>query len=477
MKNLFSFLVSFIILSNLSAQITIKTFGDSNSDENFMNEDRWSEILRKGNKYNILSYAAAGATLYGVQRQIAYAESMNAGPKDVAVVMVGTNDALNLTIDATWKQDYKLMVQNSLINAGFNASKIILIAPSESTQGTGDYATKMALVHQYVKEIASELGTQFIDLYDEAFFVVQRSKPLTVYNLPAQTLGDAVHLSGKGQAMLAYMVLEKIKSFPVNTPGQARVKIWGAGSAMAGQSSYHSHFVQLFAEQTGRSYENYSVAGTGLGDASTGPDEFYYTRQHANDGIKDIAIFLYGNNDGNGTDEWIARYERYITESFINNGYDKRNLVLMTATRAENLATQNPTDYARIGAANDNIRLAASRLGITLLDIERLVPKTLYSDAYHLSDDGNQFVADLLQQTFSQSPPPNALPIKANSLKITWVSANTFKATFIASQTTNTERFRIMYSEDGINFKEAYSIVPEKLESEKTYTFTFKTNN
>jgi lysophospholipase L1-like esterase len=475
MKNLLSFFLGMFLFLQLSAQ-TIKTFGDSNSDENFANEDKWSEIIRKKTNYNVLSYAAAGATLSGVQRQIAYAESMNAGPKDIAVMMVGTNDALNLTIDAAWKADYKQIVQTGLINAGYNANKIILIAPSEATQATGDYATKMSQVHQYVKEVASELGTQFIDLYDEAYFIVKRSKPLTVYNMAANGIGDEVHLSGTGQALLAYMVMEKIKKFPNKISGDARVKIWGAGSAMAGQSSYHSHFVQLFAEQTGRTYENYSVAGTGLGSAATGPDEFYYTRQHANDGVKDIAIFLYGNNDGSGDPSWIATYEKYITESFINNGYQKKNLVLMTATRAGNLSTQNPGDFTRIGAANDNIRLAAQRLGITLLDIEKEVPKTMYSDAYHLSDDGMQYVANMLEQAFLDVT-PNPLPIKANSLKITWVSPHTFKATFIASQTTNTERFRLMYSEDGINFKEAYSLVPEKLEAEKQYTFTFKTNN
>ncbi|HVG41921.1 MAG TPA: SGNH/GDSL hydrolase family protein, partial [Chitinophagaceae bacterium] len=212
------------------------------------------------------------------------------------------------------------------------------------------------------------------------------------------------------------------------------------------------------------------------GGANDGPEEFYYTRQRANEGIKEIAIFLYGNNDGSGDPSWIAKYEQYITESFINNGYDKKNLILMTATRAGSLETQNPGDFARIGAANDNIRLAASRLGITLFDIEKLVPKNMYSDAYHLNDDGNQYVADMLEQAYS-SGASTPLPVKANSLKISWVSPNTFKATFIASQTTNTERFRLMYSEDGINFKEAYSLVPEKIESEKQYTFTFKTNN
>ena len=101
MKNIFSFLLAFFILSNLSAQITVKTFGDSNSDENFMNEDRWSEIIRKTTNYNILSYAAAGATLSGVQRQLAYAVSLNAGAQDMAVVLVGRNDALVFPIEET----------------------------------------------------------------------------------------------------------------------------------------------------------------------------------------------------------------------------------------------------------------------------------------------------------------------------------------------------------------------------------------
>jgi lysophospholipase L1-like esterase len=471
MKNLFSFLVGLCLLSTtLNAQISISSFGDSNSDENFANEDRWSEIIRKITTYTVQSYAAAGSTIYNLEAQF----NRVTGAKDIAVVQIGTNDALRMTIDAKWKADYKSIIQAGLIDKGFQPGRIYLIAPSESTQGSGRYGQNMAIVHQYVKELASELGTQFIDLYDEAFFIAKRSIPLTVYNLPANALGDDVHLSGKGQALLADLVLERVKTLPVAIPGEGRIKIWGSGSAMAGQSTYHSHFVQLFAEETGRQYISYAIAGTGLGSEREDNTQFYYTRQRANDGVKDIAIFLYGNNDGNGSAEWIARYEQYITESFINNGYQKKNLVLMTATRHPSLAEQSLNDYNRIGAANDNIRLAAARLGITLMDIERDVPKDMYADAYHLNDDGNRFVANKLEQFFSA---PTILPIKTNSLKITWISPNTFRATFIASQTTNTERFRLMYSEDGKNFREAYSIVPEKLESEKQYTFTFKTNN
>ncbi len=470
MKNLCFVLLSFLFYSSLAAQVTISSFGDSNSDENFMNEDRWSEILRKITTYTINSYAIAGSNIYNLESQFGKV----VGTKDVAVIQIGTNDALRLSVDAKWKADYKAIVATGLITKGFLPSKIYLVAPSESAQGTGDYGQKMALVHQYVEEISKELGTQFIDLYDEAYFIIKRSTPLTVYNLPATALGDDVHLSGKGQSLLAEMVLEKVKMFPATIPGEARVKIWGAGSAMAGQSTYHSHFVQLFAEETGRQYSNYSIAGTGLGSEREDNTQFYYARQKANDGVKDIAIFLYGNNDGSGSAEWIARYEQYITESFINNGYQKKNLILMTITRNPNLEIEKKQDYDRIGAANENIRLAAGRLGITLMDIEREVPKQMYADDYHLNDDGNRFVANKLEQFFSA---PSILPVKANSLKITWISNNTFKATFTASQTTNTERFRLMYSEDGKNFKEAYSIIPEKLESEKQYSFTFKTNN
>jgi predicted peptidase len=65
------------------------------------------------------------------------------------------------------------------------------------------------------------------------------------------------------------------------------------------------------------------------------------------------------------------------------------------------------------------------------------------------------------------------LPIKTHSLSVVHNQDGSFTASFIASATTNTKNFVLMYSSDGKNYIPVHVEVPDMLE-ERRYTFNFK---
>jgi len=395
--------------------------------------------------------------------------------------MFGTNDALQGLVNGKWKQDYKKMIQESFIDAGYEKSKLFIAAPTDNARtdvATAEYLKNMEQVHTFVEQIAKELEIGFIDLYKETRWMILEAPYGTIYWKEKWRLGDNVHLSQTGHGLLAGMLKDAITPLPQPMPGQLRVKLFGAGSAMAGISSYRTHFEHLFSLETGRNYYNYSVFGTGLGDPSSDTTQFYYQRRHAEDGVRDISIFLYGNNDGDGSASWKQRYKQYIEEGFINKGYDKNKLVIMTITMHPGLQQENVVAWNRITAANESIRQISQELGIKLLDIQSRItalsnPENYFSDMYHINDAANRLVADWLKSSFTTI----SLPVKPNSLKIKSNADGSYSASFIASQTTETKEFILMYSEDGKNFRPVYHLFPEKLVAEKPYSFTFTINN
>ncbi|HEU0064288.1 MAG TPA: hypothetical protein VFQ58_04620, partial [Flavisolibacter sp.] len=68
---------------------------------------------------------------------------------------------------------------------------------------------------------------------------------------------------------------------------------------------------------------------------------------------------------------------------------------------------------------------------------------------------------------------PQPLPIKTHSLRVIHNMDGSFTASFIASASTTTKEFVMMYSNDGKSFIPVKVILPDML-AEKTYTFNFK---
>lgn len=112
------------------------------------------------------------------------------------VVAYGTNDASGgNTADATWKSQYKDLVQN-IINYGYDPQKIVM--------GTPPYQSLRPTMPSFVEkigEIATELGTKFYDAYAD-----------TLANGGDSLLYDGIHMNAAGHAIFAAGVLDVINS-------------------------------------------------------------------------------------------------------------------------------------------------------------------------------------------------------------------------------------------------------------------------
>lgn len=411
MKNAITFLLV-ILFFNVSAQVNLKTFGDSNTEFwiDLPKEKKWAFLASTEMGVTLENYAHAGATIYGNNGLEGERAKAAGGAKDYVTFMFGTNDAANQpqTVTDTWKQDYKRFIKESFIDAGYDKNKLILISPNynpESGQAS-HYLPTLKKVKEYCREIAQELGIQYIDFYAALKYGMEEAPVNSVYkNTPSHWL-DGLHLNYRGHRFLADLVIEKIK--PVAAGGTQYIKLFGAGSAMAGASAYTHNFAHLLGRLLGKSYHNYAIAGTGVTANFAGDTaQLDVQKKHAGDGDKGIALFLYGNNDGNGSDAWKNAYKGGI-QHFIDAGYGRQNLVIITQALNPSLANSDAANYNRLKEANTAIRKVAAELNIRLLDLETLSLEALgFADDYHLGDKGNETVAQKLKELFSTSLPNN----------------------------------------------------------------------
>jgi hypothetical protein len=97
----------------------------------------------------------------------------------------------------------------------------------------------------------------------------------------------------------------------------------------------------------------------------------------------------------------------------------------------------------------------------------------IYSGLVKTANSQNmwQWLYGFTRTTSSIQPQP--LPVKTHSLSVIHNTDGSFTASFIASASTSTKEFVMMYSNDGKNFIPVKVIIPDML-AEKTYTFNFK---
>ena len=377
----------------------MKLLGDGNTDtgspHNVPREARWPSLMAAELGLTVSNSGRHGAGIDALEELKARAGD---APRDYAVFMYGTEDARR-EVTARWKADYKLSIQ-AFLAAGHPASKVIVVSPmynpdAKAAVPDGDaYLSRLAQVRAYCREIASELGVRFVDLYGGMAEMYAVTEPYTVYKqTPAVLCDGPFFLSRHGHRYLADLIRQELHP-PAYKGGKCRAKLFGAGSAMAGPSTHLHSFVRLFGDKTARHSENYAVAGTGVVGGGNNLDAL---QKHAADGERDIVFLLYGNNDGSGNPKWKADYKEQIRAGFLEAGYEPKRVVLMTVTMAPGLETAKKEDWDRMRAANVSIREIAAELGLTLVDLERRYAKAeWYADDYHLNDVANADLADHL---------------------------------------------------------------------------------
>ena len=97
----------------------------------------------------------------------------------------------------------------------------------------------------------------------------------------------------------------------------------------------------------------------------------------------------------------------------------------------------------------------------------------IYSGIVKTANNQNmyQWLYGFTRTTSSIQPQP--LPIKARSLTVNHNADGSYTASFIASASTSTKEFVMMYSANGKDFIPVKVVIPDML-AEKTYTFNFK---
>jgi lysophospholipase L1-like esterase len=384
-----------------TADKAYRAFGDESTNlagfQNIDPEARYPSLLVGTMGFASLDVFAPGSTgihgASGLEGQRSHATDQ---PHGFASFFYGNVDADSGVIDEAWRDDYRTYLQ-SFLDAGYPADHLVLVSPSYLPTADGAVQARLAQAREYTSAIANELGLRFVDLYADMKRMNDAAGDpaleYSVYAMPPTAFNEGLWLTQRGHALLADLVRVALVP-PTYMGGQARAKLFGAGSAMAGISSYRHSFVQLFGELTHRHPENYAVAGTGVAGGTN--DLAALKLEHADDGERDVVLFLYGNNDGNGTPDWKASYKAQL-QYFLDEGYAPGHVVVMTITMSPNLATNNPNDWARMRAANVSIRELAAELGIVLVDLEtRYALTSWYADDYHLNDAANVDLAGLL---------------------------------------------------------------------------------
>ena len=261
-----------------------------------------------------------------------------------------------------------------------------------------------------------------------------------------------------------------------------QIKMFGAGTfASTTYTDIYKTFPGLFAKDYSLTIKGYNPFGGGLGDRECIQTSFCRQREGGAEGEKRIAVFHYGTNDGPSAQFqlWEDKYVQYIQESFLDIGYNKNFLVITTIPWHPDMEKtedkkQNAINYKVL--TNPAIRRVAARLGIALLDLEKIMqeasnPDPLYADLYHLSEAGHKYVYDYFRRCL---PVNSSLPIKTGSLKVKRLSKDEFEIEFVASETTETKEFVVYVSDDGKQYFPVKTITAIPLISERKYNVTFK---
>lgn len=154
------------------------------------------------NGANVTSYGGSGSS-YQYTKLAEYTNSKNYKP-DVAVIMLGTNDATQWnSAKATFKQLYR-----SLINDYLSINAKVIIVTSPPTIFPNEFSIPNEEIKNYVnpiqREIAEDLDLPLVDAR-EAF----ENHPDGISSL---LRSDKVHLSNKGAEFIADLIAEKIKT-------------------------------------------------------------------------------------------------------------------------------------------------------------------------------------------------------------------------------------------------------------------------
>src|SRR5579875_2119742 len=252
MKNLFLFVLSLLLLVTGKSQ-SLKAFGDSNTfGFGASTPDKtWFSLLTSTLNLQGTNYGVAGATIYGTSGLETLRSHASEGAKDWVTIMYGTNDSYAGIVNDQWKADYERFIRDNFVDAGYNKNKIIIICPSDfGTTTNPAYVQQMQLVRNYCQQISNDLGIKYVDLYGE-ILKCNTAPPSSVYYKPTWWLGDGTHLNDYGHKFLSDLLVLQIKQLPTPLPGAYRVKNFGAGTAMAGATSYLASYEHLFATETG----------------------------------------------------------------------------------------------------------------------------------------------------------------------------------------------------------------------------------
>jgi len=244
-------------------------------------------------------------------------------------------------------------------------------------------------------------------------------------------------------------------------------------------------FLYLLGTEERLPTENYGQAGATIAN-------FAQTRLQSNNGVKDYVTIMFGTNDAANKPEtvngqWKQDFKSYIQESFLNNGYNKNKIILISPNYNPDNNGQGEWYLKTLDKIHDFTTQIARELGVKYVDLYATLkynieeapdkkPGTYWVDGVHLNERGHRLLADLVEKSIG-SIEESPLPIKMNSVSFKKIDAVTYEVSFTASQTTDTKEFIIYYSKDGINFIPLHSIKAIKLDADTHYNnirFTVK---
>jgi hypothetical protein len=464
---------------------TIKGFGESNAAGLGAPNpsSSWFNIAASSMSFSGINLAVPNTEVNGTNglddTRVAGASS----PYDYVTFLYGAYEAYNNVVNAQWKQDYKHYIQESFIDIGYDRTKLIIISPPYSVSSSnGSYLANLQQVRDYCEQIATELNIKFVDLFRElkATDLYWTPNHNSAYSRPIGNYRDNEFiLNARGHRMLGDMVKYTMNPIP-QQPGYARVKSFGAGSLVTA-SWRGANFVELFARETGKSAQNFGVVGSIIDyhNPPGSPDDtldLKFQKIRALDGVKDIAIFFFGQNDSYSS-TWKTEYKTYL-QYFINNGYSPQNLVVMTIPRSPDLPTAFPGFYGNITQCNQATIQIAQEMGLRLLDADQILnalpnPMSYFQDAVHFNDLGHRVVADSLLALFRNATP---LPVKFSLLNSQCVTGGV-KVNWKTAMEINTSRFDVERSSDGRIWQVAGTVTASGMSSdERSYSFTDNTD-
>jgi lysophospholipase L1-like esterase len=234
-------------------------------------------------------------------------------------------------------------------------------------------------------------------------------------------------------------------------------------------------FLYLLGTEEKLPTENFGRAGATL-------EDFAQARLNANLGLKGYVTIMFGTNDAANKPEtvnglWKKAYKDYIQQSFLNNGYDKSKIILISPNYTPDHG-QSANYLPALEKIHTFTTQIANELGIKYVDLYATLkykieeapdklPGSTWVDGLHLTERGHRLLADMVENAIGLQETP--LPIKLSSVVFKKVDATTYEVSFTASQTTGTKEFVIYYSKDGINFIPLHTVKALKLEADTHY--------